>query len=90
MSTVSRVAWRSWNAQTWGRMLFDYFFVSAGGDTRPVSRLALGPDELAKASGLSGIDAHDVRDAFLGSPMPPERVSSVFVERNARSWRLAL
>lgn len=58
-------SWQAWNAQTWGQKLFDYFFVSAGGDTSPVPRLAISAEDLVRAGRLSGVEAHCVREAFL-------------------------
>ena len=58
------VGWREWDASAWGRGLFKHSFV--GHDARPVSRLAISPEELARAAGALQSEAAAARDAFLG------------------------
>lgn len=56
--------WKTWDAQAWSRALFDRFFVSAGPDAA-VSRLAITPDELAKATRNTSVEPAAARNAFL-------------------------
>jgi hypothetical protein len=58
-------AWKNWDAHEWGRALLHHYFM--GDDARPVSRLAISPEELARAAGAPESDASAVRDAFLQS-----------------------
>lgn len=55
--------WRTWNADDWGRALLAHYF--AGHDARPVSRLAISPEELARTAAAPESDARAARDAFL-------------------------
>ena len=55
--------WSDWDAAAWGRALFQHYF--AGHDPRPVSRLAISPEELAKVANAPENEATTVRDAFL-------------------------
>jgi len=55
--------WRDWRAPAWGLALLHHYF--AGHDAQPVSRLAISPEELAKAAGAEESDAAAARDAFL-------------------------
>ncbi|BAH40612.1 MAG TPA: hypothetical protein DGD08_04025 [Gemmatimonas aurantiaca] len=55
--------WKDWDAAAWGQALLRHYFV--GHDARPVSRLSISPEELAKAAGASDGEAAPARDAFL-------------------------
>jgi hypothetical protein len=55
--------WKNWDADAWGRALLRHYF--AGHDARPVSRLAVSPEELARAAGASDDEVFAARDAFL-------------------------
>lgn len=55
--------WKDWGAGSWGDALFRHYFV--GTDSRPVSRLAIGPEELARAVAASDSAAATAREAFL-------------------------
>lgn len=59
--TVGPISWREWDAAAWGRALLKHYFV--GHDARPVSRLAISAEELARVAGAS--DGPSARDAFL-------------------------
>lgn len=60
---VGPTSWKEWDAAAWGRALLKHYF--AGHDARPVSRLAISSEELAKVAGASDNDGVNVRDAFL-------------------------
>lgn len=61
--TVRPGIWRDWDAAAWGRALLRHYFV--GHDARPVSRLAISPEELAKAAGAPDGEAAAARGAFV-------------------------
>lgn len=63
LSTMRHDVWEDWDATAWGQALFHHYFV--GHDAQPISRLAISPEELAKAAGATDSDAATVRDAFL-------------------------
>jgi hypothetical protein len=55
--------WRDWDSDAWGSALLRHYF--AGYDARPVSRLAISQEELAKAAAAPESESSSVRDAFL-------------------------
>src|SRR5579872_171221 len=57
--------WKEWGALAWGNALFQHYFI--GTDSKPVSRLAIGPEELARAASATDDDAPDARDSFLAA-----------------------
>jgi len=63
LRVVPPAAWKDWDAAAWGRALLRHYF--AGRDSRPVSRLAISPEELARAAGAPDTSAAAVQDAFL-------------------------
>lgn len=62
-TAVQLSAWKNWDASAWGLALLRHYF--RGHDARPVSRLAISPEELAKAAGAADTEAAEARDAFL-------------------------
>jgi len=65
LPTVRPAVWKDWDATAWGQALLHHYFM--GHDARPVSRLAISPEELAKAAGAPDDEAAVARDAFLGA-----------------------
>ena len=63
LSSPTSGGWREWGARAWGLALYTHYF--DGYDARPVSRLAISQDELAKAAGTSQAEATAARDAFV-------------------------
>ncbi len=55
--------WKEWDAGDWGRALLNHYF--EGHNTGPVSRLAISPDELARAAAAPDNEAQTARDAFV-------------------------
>lgn len=87
LPTMRPAVWRDWDAAAWGRALLGHYF--DGHDARPVSRLAISPEELAKAAGAPDSEAAAARDTFLRavrcSPAAFRRhLSSVSLE--SHSW----
>ena len=87
LPTMRPTGWKNWDAAAWGQALLRHYF--AGHDARPVSRLAISPEELAKAADASDSEAAAVREAFLAavrcSPWAFRRhLSSASLE--SRAW----
>jgi hypothetical protein len=59
----SAASWNDWDASAWGRALLRHYF--AARDARPVSRLAISAEELAKAAGAPDASVASVQHAFL-------------------------
>lgn len=62
-----RLERNSLGPQDWNRALFQHFFVTQNETARPVSRLVVSPEELAKAAGVPGIDPQSARESFLAA-----------------------